>query len=64
MADVIRFPKRRFVNFYPEPVVCDNCGEETKCRVYDESSEIVCGVCGAAIFEFETIEPEIMFTPE
>ena len=64
MADVIQFPTRRFVKFYPDPIECDHCGELTQCRVYEESKEIVCCQCGTPIFEFEVTEPQIIFTPE
>ena len=64
MADVIQFPSRRFVKFYSEPIECDFCNELTQCRVYEESQEIVCCKCNTPMFEFQSTEPQIIFTPE
>ena len=64
MCEIIQFPTRRFVTFYPEPIQCDYCHAITKCRVYEDSKEIVCGNCGIPIFEFEYTDPEIIFTPD
>lgn len=68
MSNVINISDRNFVQFFSEPVECEDCGEDTLGYVFEQSQQIVCSHCRGVMLELErervTTEMMIIFTPE
>lgn len=68
MSNVINISDRNFVQFFAEPVECEDCGEDTLGYVFEQSQQIVCSHCRGVMLELErervTTDMVIIFTPE
>lgn len=68
MSNVININDRNFVQFFAEPVECEDCGEDTLGYVFEQSQQIVCSHCREVMLELErervTTDMMIIFTPE
>jgi hypothetical protein len=68
VTNVVNINDRNFVRFFAEPVGCDNCGEDTRGYVYEDSQQIICSHCRGVLLELErervTTEMVIIFKPE
>jgi len=49
--DDVVLKDRRYYNFYEGFIECDFCGQQTRGRVYNGSSEVKCGACHAVLLD-------------
>jgi len=68
MGEVISLKDYMSCRFFPEPVTCQHCEEETRGVVYDSSACVLCTECGEALlivapkhYKGSTV---VTFTPE
>lgn len=68
MGEVISLRDYMACRFFPEPVICGHCEEETRGVVYDSSACVLCTECEMALL---IVAPEnyqgftvVTFTPE
>jgi len=54
---VTKMKHNDFVRFFKDYVTCENCGEETRGRVYTETQAVVCSKCKEVIIDVGD-EPE------
>lgn len=62
-SNILRFPVRNYVRFWPDFIECDWCGQLTRGRVYEDSGEVCCGSCKTVLYEFPLTDSYIEFTP-
>jgi len=51
MTNVVKMRHNEFVRFFKEYIVCEECGEETRGRVYSESQQVVCSKCKGVLLD-------------
>lgn len=51
VAQIKRFRRTEFVRFFKDYVECEDCGGETRGRVYSESEQVVCSKCNAVMLD-------------
>ena len=49
--DDVVLKDRSYYNFYEGFIECDFCGQQTRGRVYNGSSEVKCGACHAVLLD-------------
>lgn len=52
-AQILKMKHNEFVRFFKHYIVCDDCGQETRGRVYSESQQVVCSKCKGVILDAE-----------
>ena len=63
MPKIVKFERNEFVRFFRDYVECAHCEQQTRGRVYEESQQITCSVCGGVLLEIDD-EPHIILTLE